>query len=289
MRTSPKIPLGATAVRWPHDVMQGMERATRQDFPQDDLAGPPPRRLLLSIHDVSPRHESEVDRLRDALLRSGGERMAMLVVPDFWRRSPIVRGSAFAGRLRAWAEQGVEMFLHGHYHRDDMQHASALARFKAQHLTAGEGEFLGLSRFEATIRIEMGRRLLEDVTGVPIAGFVAPAWLYGPGAKGALADAGIAMAEDHWRVWNPATGATLSRSPVITWATRTKQRMNSSLAVAGLARRLPLFRVTRVGVHPGDCSEPEVMASIASTVSTMRESRVVSRYADLRSDAACAS
>lgn len=264
-----------------------MERDTHQELTRD--TDRLPGRLLLSIHDVCPRHEGEVDRLRDALLRFGGERMAMLVVPDFWNRSPIVRGSAFAARLRAWAGEGVEMFLHGHCHRDDARHASALARFKARHLTAGEGEFLGLSRAEATVRIEAGRHLLEDVTGVPITGFVAPAWLYGPGAKAALADARIGMAEDHWRVWNPATGATLARSPVITWATRTRRRMASSLAVAALARRLPACRVMRVGVHPGDCGEPAVMASVATTVSALRRSRTVSRYTDLREDAACAS
>lgn len=267
------------------------EDAGRSDITGDMTDAPAaggPRRLLLAVHDVSPRYEGEVDRLRDLLHRTGGGRMAMLVVPDFWNRSPIVRGSPFAARLREWAEDGVEMFLHGYAHRDDVAHVSAMSRFKARHLTAGEGEFLGLGHFEATIRIEMGRRLLEDVTGAPIAGFVAPAWLYGSGAKTALGDAEIDMAEDHWRVWNPATDTTLAFSPVITWATRTPARMASSLAVASVARRWAPFRVMRVGVHPGDCGEPEVMSSIADTVSALRRSRVVSRYADLKKDAACA-
>ena len=248
----------------------------------------PPRRLLLAIHDVSPQHEGEVDRLRELLLRSGGGPMAMLVVPDFWNRSPIVRGSPFASRLRAWADEGVEMFLHGYVHLDEVAHRSALARFKARHLTAREGEFLGLAQGEATARIERGRRLLEDVTGAPLAGFVAPAWLYGAGAKAALARAAMGVVEDHWRVWNPATGAVLARSPVITWATRTPGRMASSLAVAALARRVAPFRVMRVGVHPGDCGEPAVMNSIARTVAALARGRTVSRYGDLRADMACA-
>lgn len=270
-------------------VVQEMPFTTINNSESDGPNGKPPKRVLLSIHDVSPKHESHVDRLRDALLEAGGDRMAMLVVPNFWDRSPIVRGSAFASRLRAWAEQGVEMFLHGHSHRDDVEHTSMLDKLKARHLTAGEGEFLGLSRFEAAIRIEMGRRLLEDVTGVAITGFVAPAWLYGQGAKVALGDAEIALAEDHWRVWDPARDTTLAFSPVVTWATRTPGRMASSLAVAAVARQLPFFRVMRIGVHPGDCGEPQVMASISQTVAAMRRSRQVSRYADLQADAACAS
>ena len=71
------------------------------------------RLLLASIHDVSPRFEGEVDRLLDALAPHVGDKLAMLVVPNHWGDSPIVPGSPFAHRLRAWAESGIEMFLHG--------------------------------------------------------------------------------------------------------------------------------------------------------------------------------
>ena len=88
-------------------------------------------------------------------------------------------------------------------------------------------------------RISDGRALIEDVIGRPIAGFIAPAWLYGPGAHEALADCAMPIAEDHMRVWSPATGAELARGPVITWASRTRLRLASSLAAAAALRRLP--------------------------------------------------
>ena len=65
--------------------------------------------------------------------------------------------------------------------------------------------------------------------------------------------------------------------------------MASSLAVAALARTLPLPRIMRVGVHPGDCNEPAVLRSISQTVATLRRSHRPSGYAALAGDLACAS
>src|SRR4051812_16047654 len=99
----------------------------------------PPRLLLSSIHDVSPRFESEVDRLIDLLGSHVGKRLAMLVVPNHWGNAPIVPGSPFATRLRGWADQGIEMFLHGLTHRDEAQHSGTTNRLRARFMTASEG------------------------------------------------------------------------------------------------------------------------------------------------------
>ncbi|MES2057344.1 MAG: hypothetical protein V4564_15530, partial [Pseudomonadota bacterium] len=104
--------------------------------------------------------------------------------------------------------------------------------------------------------------------GRSIAGFVAPAWLYGRGAHEALASARIGLAEDHWKVWDAMDGRVLARSPVITWASRTPGRMASSLAVAAVARTVPTPRV------------------ISSTIAALSRNRMVSRYTDLIEDAA---
>lgn len=238
------------------------------------------RRLLVSIHDVSPRFESEVDRLLDLLRPHVGYRLAMLVVPDHWGEAPIVPGSAFAGRLRSWAEAGVEMFLHGFYHRDDSRHEHTSARLRARFMTAGEGEFLGLSRQVARSRIVEGRTLIEQIISRPIAGFVAPAWLYGREALDALAESGVALAEDHWRVWSPATGEQLARGPVITWASRSRLRLASSLAAAAVLRHSPA-RVLRIGVHPPDSRHSRLTDSIEATLRAATKDRRPARYSDL--------
>jgi predicted deacetylase len=245
------------------------------------MAMPSPDRLLLaSIHDVSPRFESEVDRLLDLLQPHIGERLAMLVVPNHWGDAPIRPGSPFASRLRSWADRGIEMFLHGYFHQDEARHVRAGDRLRASFMTAGEGEFLGLSREAASSRIDEGRSLLEGIIGRRVDGFVAPAWLYSDGARRALADCAMPIAEDHSRVWSPVSGKRLAGGPVITWASRSQLRLASSLAAAAALRHAPL-KVLRVGVHPPDSRHPILLRSIEKTIRAAAASRRPGRYSDL--------
>jgi predicted deacetylase len=172
------------------------------------------------------------------------------------------------------------MFLHGFYHRDEASHAGTADRLRARFMTASEGEFLGLSRNDAAARISHGRALIEDVIGRPIDGFVAPAWLYGDGAREALRNAAIPLAEDHFRVWSPATGQALASGPVITWASRTRFRLASSLFAAAALRHAPL-QVLRIGVHPPDIRHPALVRSIGKTFAAAAATRRPARYADL--------
>ena len=243
----------------------------------------PDRRLIVSIHDVSPAFAEPVERLAEMIGGIiGGPRFAMLVVPDHWGAAPLDRAPAFARRLRQWADAGVEMFLHGWFHRDTSAHRSTGASLKARYMTAGEGEFLGLGADEAEHRMRAGRELVEQAIGRPVAGFIAPAWLYGPGAMAALKACDFALAEDHFRVWRPATDGIVARGPVVTWASRSPARTASSLAVAAAARTLPDWLPTlRVAVHPGDVTKESLMTSIDRTIRCLADRRTVARYADL--------
>lgn len=240
------------------------------------------RRLIVSIHDVAPVFEAETETLNALAERITGRPPAMLVVPDHWKGGAIRQGDAFARRLRDWAGGGTEIVLHGWSHRDEARHERRADRFRARHMTAGEGEFLGLSTEEARDRLKRGRDLLEDITGRPIRAFVAPAWLYGEGARAALGECGFALAEDHMRVWNPATGQRLAGGPVISWASRSPGRIASSLL---FARAAPILlarqELVRIALHPGDAHVPSLMRSIERTLTHFAQRREAVRYADL--------
>jgi predicted deacetylase len=242
------------------------------------------RRLLASIHDVSPRFDGPISSLYDRMTRLlGGAKLAMLVVPDFWGEAPISRSPAFRRKLRAWAEEGVEMFVHGWSHRDRAVGHRGLAALKARYLTAGEGEFLGLTQDEAALLMGDGKALLEDIIGGPVAGFVAPAWLYSDGAFRALKVQGFALAEDHFKVWRPSDSAVLARGPVVSWASRSGPRVRASLAFAAVARKaLRPSRTIRLAVHPGDNGVPALLGSIDATVAALVASHAPGRYRDLQ-------
>ncbi|MDO7835579.1 polysaccharide deacetylase family protein [Sphingobium sp. HBC34] len=244
------------------------------------------RRLLLSVHDVGPRFEPEIDLLLDRLSAHVElHAMAMLVVPDHWGLHPLVAGSRFASRLRSWTESGVSMFVHGWFHQDRAVHTHAMTRLKARHMTAGEGEFLGLDSATAMRRMTEGRDLIEQITGRPVAGFVAPAWLYGAPAIEALGACGFALAEDHLKVWHPPSRRVLARGPVITWASRSPMRIASSLMAAQLLLSLSRYApVARVAVHPGDAHVPALLASIDQVLRRLGRTHRPVRYGDLLAD-----
>lgn len=241
------------------------------------------KRLLASIHDVGPGFERQIDQLCTVIERRlGSARFAMLVVPDHWGRHPLREALAFQSRLRAWSDAGVEMFVHGWFHRDTSTH-DGVAKFKARHMTAGEGEFLGLNEDTALQRMRDGKALVEDIIGRESAGFIAPAWLYGEGARAAMQKAGFSLAEDHWKVWDVQTETVLTKGPVITWASRSTMRTASSLFFAALARKtLPRMRTVRIAVHPGDVTKNSLLASIDATLAHFVRTHRPSRYAELR-------
>lgn len=246
----------------------------------------PPRRLLASIHDVTPVHADRLERLIPLVEEIVGRgRYALLVVPDFHRRGPLQDDRAFSARLRAWADSGCEIFLHGFTHLDESRHDSIGARWAASRLTAGEGEFLGLPRPEADRRLLEGKAIVEQAIGRAVDGFVAPAWLYGDASLAALSAQGFGLVEDHFRVWDPRDGRLFARGPVVTYASRSITRLMGSilwsrLATIGLARA----RTVRFAVHPHDVDSPALVREIERALRAFARSHLPSAYADLVAD-----
>lgn len=241
------------------------------------------RQTLISIHDVSPRHFERVRQIVDIFHELGLEnRFSMLVVPDFWKKWPLEDHPEFCDWLKSQSEAGVEMILHGFTHLDETEHTDAKTAFKAKHMTAGEGEFSGLSHAVAMAKIEKGEQVLRDTCGTAAEGFCAPAWLYSDATKQVLADKKYVFAEDHMKVWSPATGAETAKGPVVSYASRSKARIASSLLWSWVSRIvLAPFAITRIAVHPHDFDKAVLKSEIRRQIAHQLRSRTPVHYRDV--------
>lgn len=241
-------------------------------------------KLLVSVHDVTPRHFAALKDIDRLLGRLGiGSCYSMLVVPNFWSAWPLEEHPEFVEWLRARESDGVEMILHGFYHRDQHTHRGAAARVKAGLMTAGEGEFLGLGYADAAARISAGKAVLESALEQPVEGFVAPAWLYGEATRQVLRDQSFRFAEDHWSVWAPALDdRRLARSPVISYSSRTRMRIATSWLWSRSAMlALSAAPVVRHAIHPHDLDSGLIVSEIERSLTSLLARREVMQYRHL--------
>src|SRR4051794_36052709 len=139
--------------------------------------------LLASLHDVAPFHLERLRRAEAVLGELGATRVTYLLVPDFHRRGRADLDPGFLAWCRGPRPFAVRWALHGYTHRDEPGAGVArtpLERWKARHLTGGEGEFLSRDAAELEERLERGRAVFRAVVGSEPAGVVAPAWLQTP-------------------------------------------------------------------------------------------------------------
>lgn len=213
--------------------------------------------MHVSLHDVTPRF---ADEMRDALAlcSSFGLRPALLVVPDHHESCPLEAHPAFVAELRELAQRGHEIYLHGKTHRA----ASMKGFFRQRVVSAGEAEFASIDRREGARRLGDGLARLRAL-GLPVHGFVAPAWSFEPWLLPLLAAHHVEYTEDHLRVYDPVRGVQ-RRSLVLNFASRSLGRIASTTIFCRAARPLAAFAPTRVALHPGDVRVPFLRREVQS-------------------------
>lgn len=215
----------------------------------------------VSIHDVSPAWEREVDVALD-LAHAVGARPALLVVPHFHGEALLTDHPEYVDRLRSLEASGHEIYLHGYYHRarawadTPVRSGKVSLVGRARHafaqsvVSGGEAEFSDVSESEARHRLDDGERMLRGA-GLTIRGFVAPAWSMPPWVLDLLGERGYRFTEDHLRVHDPA-GKRSRPSVVLNYASRTPGRLLSSVAWCRIARAGRRVLPTRIAMHPAD-------------------------------------
>ena len=235
--------------------------------------------VLLSIHDVTPVWEAQVNALW-ALCRERGATPALLVVPDWHGQSPLRASPAYVKWIRARVADGAEIFLHGERHDEVGLTRSWKDSQRAFGRTNREGEFLTLDHDAAFERIGRGLALFAELGLNPI-GFVPPAWLCRAGTHTACAQHGLAILEDDAAIYLTRDGTRVT-SPVLRWSGRSDFRARGSAMQAALRWRTQQDETNfRIALHPMDLEHPITRQSVVDELDRWLALRGARPYATL--------
>ncbi len=234
-------------------------------------------KLLVSLHDVSPRHAEAIEKILAWTTSQGLPPVQLLVVPDFHGKWPLSAYPDFCQRLRDWRDRGHELVLHGYFHLESQDRKAPLRgateRFKRSFMTAGEGEFLALDPQAAGRLIDRGLAMWEQagLTPPPV-GFVPPAWLHRPDLDAELWGRGFRWTENH-QGFRTSDGGRV-KSPVITWASRDPvRRIGSRIFCPSAVRLYKDAPLLRIAIHPHDFDHPQLVRSIERTIGLAKSKR----------------
>jgi uncharacterized protein len=217
-------------------------------------AAPPQPLLCVVLHDVAPARWAQCLRvlahLQIVACRVGRPLPVTLLLVPQWHGDGAAP-EAYLRWLRRMAEQGCQLALHGHSHLDEQPVKGLRQFFLRRCFTDGEGEFAALSHDQARARLDAGRAWART-HGLPLAGFVAPAWLLSTPA-----------CFDHTATLTHVVrlpDGTRRRAPSLMFSSRSAwRRAASTLWQRVMAARHRAAPLLRLDLHPDDADHPRVL------------------------------
>jgi predicted deacetylase len=230
--------------------------------------------LLASVHDISPLTLEACQRAVALLHEAAGlgpADLTLLAIPHHEGRVRLDEDPATVAWLRAMADAGATVVLHGLTHRMPRRTFNP-ARFAAAYgFARGQGELCCVRGEDAAHRLDEGRAILRRA-GLEEAGtrFVPPAWLLSREAHAAVRAAGFAWTELFDGLHGQGDVGAASRPlRLIGWGSLNALEAAATAAFAALQRaRAPAD--TRLAVHPADMRRPLIRASITTTARRLR-------------------
>jgi len=228
------------------------------------------RTLLASVHDISPLTLDACQRAVTLLHQAAGlvpSDLTLLAIPHHEGRVRLDEDAATVTWLRAMADSGATIVLHGLTHRMPRATFNPARLAAAYGFARGQGELYCVTGEDAAGRLDEGRAILRRV-GLEEAGtrFVPPAWLLSQAARAAVTAAGFEWTE----LYDGLHGAGGSRPlRLVGWGSLNAAEAVATAAFAFLQRRRAPAD-TRLAVHPADMRRPLVRASIAATARRLR-------------------
>ncbi len=238
--------------------------------------------LAVVLHDAASSTQAACERTLRAVAAVADVPVTLLAVPRYHHETPT---PAFERWLTERSQRGDELSLHGLTHLDESGPPGGwLERLRRQSYTRGEGEFWALSESEAATRLQQGVEWFV-ANGWPLQGFVAPAWLLGPGGWAALKRFDFRYTSTLRHLFALTSGRRWTSQSIVYSTSRAWRRQSSvvwAAAVSRLERDNPLLRIE---LHPSDADHAPVRRSwqriLEQHVATRRAVTVAEAVASL--------
>lgn len=236
--------------------------------------------LVVSIHDVAPPTQAAVEKILEELCHHRIPVCSILVVPNYHQGGSSTDNRGFVRWLQDLEAKGHEIVIHGYFHQRPRREREKWSdKFFTRLYTKDEGEFYDLDYEEALRRISKARDEFV-AAGLTPRGFIAPAWLLGPAAERAAADAEMEYTSRLAAVRDLRSGEEF-RARTLVYSVRSAWRRVASLAWnRALATRLAGMPLARVSIHPADRNHPEIWDQLLGLLDRLTENRTGTTYRD---------
>ena len=239
----------------------------------------PNRYLIISFHDVAPHCQQDCQRFLERLKDIDIKNISMLAVPYWHNQESIEQHPSFLTWLKELHQQGYEITLHGHSHKAEAIQGGLWSQIIGRFYTNQEGEFYQIGYKQASDYIGRDRQLFEEA-GIPIQGFIAPAWLLSDEACQAIRDKGFLYTTvlQHIEIF-PLSERIYA--PTLVFSSRSIWRRVVSILWNNIwsawNRNTP---VLRIAIHPIDLQYPHIEEALLQLIQDAARNRISVTYRD---------
>lgn len=233
--------------------------------------------LCVSIHDVAPANWMECQRLLETVRAVADVPLTLLVIPQYHGRQGSPAG--YERMLEKLLAEGHELALHGYTHQEPLPiRGNPYSYLLRTVYTQREGEFAALTAAEARHRIAMGLAWFRQ-RNWPVRGFVAPAWLMGPGCWSVLPEFPFEYTTTLGRFYFLSPGEFSAKrtglfSPSLVYTARNAAgRLFSSQWISFLGQLRSHAPLMRLSLHPRDARYPTLLRHAAKVLEQLLQER----------------
>jgi predicted deacetylase len=252
------------------------------------------RKLIVSVHDVTPKYKGELTEIVSELDRVGVNKRSVLVVPNWEGEYDLRQDDNFVSWLHGLKASGDEIVLHGYNHQSTKRkghYKNPFQWFMGEVFAQGTGEFQNLTYEETRQKLQDGKRVFSDVELDGVVGFVAPAWLTNNDIEKALKDEDFQYhifttfmnyvgQLSKIPIRNIQTGETVKSREVAFDGSRSLIDYGTK-GLAWLVTRNKRASTTRIAIHPQDIHNARPFDYALKLIEEAKEGRDIATYREL--------